>query len=858
MKRRSKAVRMGMVLCVLLVAISLAGATGVPQELGVELILGRVLDAKVDATDVSVLGTFRAKEIRVFLPGTEIPLALAKDVRVRYGGETWLREIIVGSLHLELDEERLDFLEGSVDDSEPSDKRFQPEKIGVRSLSGHFVSEYGALDVTGIEMSAVRLNDGSYDMSGRSSAFSAEVSLDDGAEEFRIEDARFEVSSRSESNATNISFEGDFPDYGEAAGVVSFTSDSEETQVSATFDTLRLEGTHLSRVIERHLGFPATFESVEVAPFEFSHWIASAPLHIPMGSLEFSMTGLRLGEEELRYFDGDVDIRAEGEGTDSSSGKLEVSTSDGQRIVIAAQEDENGILSLNAELVELDATPWGAVLAGGALPGTPQGRVRGTLYAKKMPGEMPLNLRYELFGEGLSYNDRAYEPLHLTGVATLSASGFGVEDARAELVIEGVTTLRLTNWSYENETGRGGGDISFTTDVERLGVLLGTEDAWGEVSGEAKVELDGDMLVVPVTFSTDYLGYGDLSVPYGTELKGALTLRADTSSLTARIEGGEIAVGDGTRLRLEEASLIADPPAFEGRVTLESDLQLAVEMGWLKEVSGSLGGEAQLVYVEESGFVVDWLGRADIEQSTLSFQSAEFSSVSFTGSGKYDEGLRGDGEFRAGMLVVAGARVSDVTGTFVLADGVLLSDSLEGSLFDGRIEAAAQLSLSEEDLAIDTDVQFDSLSLARLTEEVEPPAVRLTGTAEGYGRIVFGSNSGLEAFSLNVSSRDGLSLNRDLVEEILSGRDFLGSLSEGRMRKTLDKFLGSKPQRPFEEGELRLGLRDGRFIGEVLLLSDKTKDYNGLDLRVDLAVDPESLGESLLLLQEASQGGGDE
>ena len=145
--------------------------------------------------------------------------------------------------------------------------------------------------------------------------------------------------------------------------------------------------------------------------------------------------------------------------------------------------------------------------------------------------------------------------------------------------------------------------------------------------------------------------------------------------------------------------------------------------------------------------------------------------------------------------------------------------------------------------------ELDRIDLARLTEEVQPPAVSLTGVADGHAEIEY-TLDGIQAFSLEASSRDGLTVNRDLVEKLLR-RDALESvLGVRRLERTLTKLLGTAPQRPFDTGKLSLSLESDEFVGRTELKSAATEDYNGLNLNIDLAIDVLALAESLKLLEQ--------
>jgi hypothetical protein len=77
-------------------------------------------------------------------------------------------------------------------------------------------------------------------------------------------------------------------------------------------------------------------------------------------------------------------------------------------------------------------------------------------------------------------------------------------------------------------------------------------------------------------------------------------------------------------------------------------------------------------------------------------------------------------------------------------------------------------------------------------------------------------------------------------------------LGSDRVEKALGKFLGDAPQRPFDSASLHLELLDGRIAGKARLKSQKTRAYNGLNMDIELKIDPDALGEALKMLEEGS------
>ena len=80
----------------------------------------------------------------------------------------------------------------------------------------------------------------------------------------------------------------------------------------------------------------------------------------------------------------------------------------------------------------------------------------------------------------------------------------------------------------------------------------------------------------------------------------------------------------------------------------------------------------------------------------------------------------------------------------------------------------------------------------------------------------------------------------------------LGGLSEKRAQKAMDKFLGKADQRPFDSAGMNVFLLEGSVLGVTELHSEKTDDYNGLNLVIQLDIYKPALVQSLKMLEESS------
>ena len=221
----------------------------------------------------------------------------------------------------------------------------------------------------------------------------------------------------------------------------------------------------------------------------------------------------------------------------------------------------------------------------------------------------------------------------------------------------------------------------------------------------------------------------------------------------------------------------------------------------------------------------------------------------FSAEGIFQDGLKGEGHLSGERLSIAGALSSNIVGDVKLQENNLFIPEATADLLGGSLNADIKVGLFEERFPIRLKARLDRIDLVRLTEEVQPPAVSLTGVVNGHAEIDY-TLDGIQAFSLEASSEGGLTVNRDLVEKLLRSDALESVLGVRILERMMTKILGSAPQRPFDTGKLSLSLKGDEFVGRCELKSAETEDYNGLNLNIDLAIDVPALAESLKLLEQ--------
>jgi hypothetical protein len=309
-----------------------------------------------------------------------------------------------------------------------------------------------------------------------------------------------------------------------------------------------------------------------------------------------------------------------------------------------------------------------------------------------------------------------------------------------------------------------------------------------------------------------------------------------------------IRLGESASLESEATLFDANTGHVRGSFTMASDFYPAVAMGLISEAEGHIRVGAEFDYSSD-GLRLDWEVSGEAPSIILPEETGTLHGLSFTGAGVYDGEVEGRGTVSAERITVAGAKVTGLETQLLLQGEELIATELKAAVFNGRVSGGATTGILKENFPTLLNVQFESIDLARLTLEVRPPSVELTGIAGGSAQIGY-ALEGLNAFTVDAYSDQDFSLNRSMVEQVLQADQFREMLGSDRVEKALGKFLGDAPQRPFDSASLHLELLDGRITGNARLKSEKTRAYNGLNMDIELKIDPNALGEALKMLEE--------
>ena len=627
---------------------------------------------------------------------------------------------------------------------------------------------------------------------------------------------------------------------------------------------------------EVHADFAAGTEAGHVTA-EFDQWSKEEFLNVlpvafraSVAELGFSsVSGRYEGEWTESEFGVDLDLRSSAaEGTSivpllialdargstvghlSIEGDLEAKLGD-ELVQATAYYGAEGQYRVDMLIGDVSLGPWASLVAGQRLPEGASATLAGTIQAASAGEGQPIVITPDLALTSLSYGETSLDRIDVTGQMSVAEDlkSLSVERLSAE-ASDYVTRVVLDSWEYDMASRQGGGHFEGALDLGLIGAASGLVDFYGDVSFEGTVSLDGDQASVPITFVSKYVGYGDLVLPLDSELRGGATVVYAIDDSTGVLRELTATIDEGTKLVVGDTSFAASPFHAQGDFVFESDLQVLVDLLWLKSAEGR-ASEKSSFKISEDGLSVDWDVSFDASELVLAEDAASVSGIKFTAAGTYDGELDGAGKVFVHELSVAGGTAHAIEGGVELHGTRMIVPAASGRLFEGWIKSRLEVGLLEENVPVSLKVEITGMDLAVMTDEVKPPKARLTGFSDGVLEVEY-SLVGLQGLYLEMSSAGNLSVNRDLVEELLQSEAFLSGAGAKVAEKAMAKLLGDAPQRPFDSGTLSAYLTEDTIQGVAELKSEKTKAYNGLNLTVNLDMDQSALAQALKMLEESA------
>lgn len=507
--------------------------------------------------------------------------------------------------------------------------------------------------------------------------------------------------------------------------------------------------------------------------------------------------------------------------------------------------DDAGMYCGIATLKDVPLGPFALLAAGTPLPSSVSGLMNGEMSVQQLDAQR-VELSPTIRFSELRYDAMEFPLLQLDGPVVLDYEQ-GVATAKKVLFQSEDESIKVlaSDGNLQLDSGDLSAQLEFAFPID----LLNVKDIFGTLSGTAELVKINENWSVPVTIYSDYIGYGDLLLPYGSEMTGKGVVQFLDSGDDLKIVDAHIKMGEGTLLIFKRMAMAKQ--GWVGETEIKSDLSILVGMAYIAEVDGVLDVETHWSF-PDSGFTMQWKAKSDIASMVLLDQAATVKGIVATLDAEYIQQYQGNGAISVESLDAAGATIADFSGLLTFEDNVLVVPSSSAKVFDGTLESRIDVNVMDEGLPVTFEGTLKNINLTQLSEEVQPPKTKLTGVADGKLSAEYSLSSGLLGFDLKAESENNFTLNRILVEELMQMQTVLGGLGEKRAKKAMAKFLGDAEQRPFDSAGINVFLIDSSVLGVVDLKSEKTKNYNGLNLVIQLDIDQSALVQSLKVLEESS------
>lgn len=364
------------------------------------------------------------------------------------------------------------------------------------------------------------------------------------------------------------------------------------------------------------------------------------------------------------------------------------------------------------------------------------------------------------------------------------------------------------------------------------------------LSGEGEitttlVDSGGEYQFQDLRVSLDTPGYAGYRLPYGAQLRGRAGLSRRKSDGLVTLRKAEFNVDDASRLAFERVAYEPAKAALAAaKLDLSLDLALAARKGWLAAAhNATLTLRSDSLAHGPAGLSGNATAQLRAESLVLPGTVANLAGVSAEIHVAADKGtLSGTGQIGIDRLSAAGVTLPRLATPLRLDGTTLRLESLSSTLFAGAFSGDAAIALENGTPTLALDAYVQDLDLAVFTEEFKPPRVQLAGKASGTVECTL-SQAGLHALDVDLRAPAGVAVNRAVVEELVRAQGLAG-MQEQVADKVLRRFLGDAPMRPFDSGELRLGMAEDRLTGFARLVS---KD---LKLSADIKADPGAILEA--------------
>jgi len=406
-------------------------------------------------------------------------------------------------------------------------------------------------------------------------------------------------------------------------------------------------------------------------------------------------------------------------------------------------------------------------------------------------------------------------------------------------------SVKTDSLVYDIAARRMAADFEGAVALTSVADALGFDNLWGDIAAAGTFNLTDwkQLTISPLRLTSDSLGYGDYSLPYGEELVFESPVHMDMTDLSVSIGPSRVAVGDGTTITADVIHVNADHAIVSPAISVETDFALLVAKQFLDAADGRLKLNIEDFRYERDTVVGKVLYDCNAAHLVLPGKLADIRGLTASGSAVLPPDPENKGTLQIEELMVGGSTIKQTIGNILLGEQGIILEDVKFNLFGGGVTARATVSIFGTAFSVSVSGEVNNLDLSVFTSEFEPPSLILTGRVNGTFSAGFNAQQ-LTGLDVDLSATDEFSINRDMVEQLLLSQ-YVNEMTGGKqMTRVLKSVIGDNTQRKFDSARMVLGLENGRVTGYAKLESNK------LNLTVDIKADPEALLEALKTRQE--------
>jgi hypothetical protein len=446
------------------------------------------------------------------------------------------------------------------------------------------------------------------------------------------------------------------------------------------------------------------------------------------------------------------------------------------------------------------------------------------------------------------------QPLHIESSLTGPATMTGLRSKNLALRLTDDAALDIVDFAVEFEPFSVRGRVTGKVDFDYVGPVIGFPSVVGALTMDAPFVYDSNVVEGAMRFEGDGFGYGKWAGPYGTPvvLSGRTRYSVDTQS--AVVDDVDVTWGEGSHLTSTQATVSLDPFSLSGPYHVTTDLAPLVDLRFLDDADGNATATGALAIGTEQPTEIQYELAA--RSLILSGAVVAFGGLSSSGNLAYGDSLNGTIQFAAADAATAGAVLNDPRGVCTIQDGVAEAAGVEATLYGGRTTFNASVNVLDMGEGGRLDAHLQGVDLDRFTKEYEPPAVVLTGIADGDISLAW-NEDGVKDLRVDLASEEDFSMNREVIENLLLQSVTAEVTGLKRLnRRIREDTIGEAAQRPFERAAMSLSL-EGETYDEQRLTGPVSLKSEMLDLSIDLGVDLRAIASAMELQQQAQLGEGD-